>query len=258
MAPEAAEYDRISVFPQKTFAEFGERGFLGMIVPADYGGTGIGTMGYCLLSEALGRLSAGYHHNGIFQTQYMILNYGTEAQKKRFLPGLAVGRMHAATAISEPEMGSSFARMETTARKTRNGYILNGIKSHINDAAEADVMNVFAQTDKGLTVFLLEKGTAGFKIGRKLDPMGLRASPIYEFELKNCLIPKENLLGGDGQGSHGSNPELRGAATGGKKSGDGLSGNSLAYSGALYQAGGRGAAAQQGGVPGRKRRGVFS
>lgn len=200
MAPEVGEYDRKSIFPQAAFAEFGQRGFLGVIVPPQYKGSGIGTMGYCILSEELGRLSAGYHHNGIFQTQKMIMKFGTEAQKKRFLPGLATGRIHAATAISEPEMGSSFAKMKTRARKTQDGYVLNGIKSHINDAAEADVMNLFAQTEKGLTVFLLEKGTSGFKIIRKLDPMGLRTSPIYEFELHNCLISEENMLGQDGQG----------------------------------------------------------
>jgi alkylation response protein AidB-like acyl-CoA dehydrogenase len=157
-------------------------------------------MDYCLLSEELGRLSAGYHHNGIFQTQYMILHHGTPAQKQRFLPGLATGTLHAATAISEPAMGSSFAHMQTFAQKTKGGYILNGVKSHINDAAEADVMNLIAQTDRGPTIFLLEKGTPGFKIKRKLDPIGLRTSPIYEFELADCLITRDHLLGREGQG----------------------------------------------------------
>jgi alkylation response protein AidB-like acyl-CoA dehydrogenase len=200
MAPKVEEYDRQSIFPRETFLKFGEQGFLGVIVPSEYGGLGLGTVAYCLLSEELGRLSAGYHHNGIFQTQKMILTYGTRQQKEKFLPGLASGRIHAATAISEPEMGSSFAKMKTFAKKTNENYILNGVKSHINDAAEADVMNIMAQTDRGLTIFLLEKKTPGFKIIKKLDPIGLRASPIYEFELKDCPIPKENVLGQEGKG----------------------------------------------------------
>nr|HID60108.1 acyl-CoA dehydrogenase [Desulfobacterales bacterium] len=200
MAPEVEKYDRASIFPKAAFREFGEEGFLGVIVPKEYGGLGLGTMEYCLLSEELGRLSAGYTHNGIFQTQKMITMYGTDEQKERFLPGLASGKLHAATAISEPGMGSSFKKMKTCARKEGGVYILNGVKSHINDAAEADVMNVFAQTDQGLTVFLLEKGTPGFKLTRKLDPIGLRASPIYEFELEDCPIPGENILGEEGKG----------------------------------------------------------
>jgi butyryl-CoA dehydrogenase len=200
MAPEVEQYDRGSVFPKRAFREFGKQGFLGVIVPPNYGGLGLGNMAYCLLSEELGRLSAGYHHNGIFQTQHMILHHGTDEQKRRFLPGLAAGKLHAATAISEPAMGSSFAHMRTFAKKEKDGYILNGVKSHINDAAEADVMNLIAQTAGGPTIFLLQKGTPGFKIRRKMDPIGLRTSPIYEFELWDCPIAQENVLGQEGQG----------------------------------------------------------
>ncbi|MDP7078091.1 MAG: acyl-CoA dehydrogenase family protein [Desulfobacterales bacterium] len=200
MAPKIEEYDRRSIFAKEAFLKFGEQGFLGVIVPQEFGGLALGTMEYCLLSEELGRLSAGYHHNGIFQTQKMIMNYGTQEQKKRFLPGLASGKFHAATAISEPAAGSSFAKIKTFARNIKDNYILNGVKNHINDAAEADILNLLARTERGLTIFLLEKGTPGFKIKRKLDPIGLRASPIYEFELKESPIPKENLLGQEGEG----------------------------------------------------------
>jgi alkylation response protein AidB-like acyl-CoA dehydrogenase len=200
MAPEAVRYDRQSVFPKQAFIEFGRQGFLGVMVPREYGGLGLKVLDYCLLSEELGRLSAGYHHNGIFQTQHMLLHHGTQAQKQRFLPGLATGALHAATAISEPSMGSSFAQMQTFAKKTEGGYIVNGVKSHINDAAEADVLNLIAQTECGPTLFLLEKGADGFKIRRKLDPIGLRTSPIYEFELTDCFLASDHLLGQEGQG----------------------------------------------------------
>ena len=200
MAPDSWECDQKSVFPRQIFREFGNQGFLGAAVPEKYGGLGLGTMEYCLLSEELGRLSAGYHHNNLFQTQKMILDFGTEEQKKRFFPGLATGQIHAATAISEPKMGSSFAGMETMAREDENDFIVNGVKSHINDAAEADILNLFARTDQGITIFLVEKNIPGFHITRKLDPMGMRTSPIYEFELRSCRIPKKNIIGRPGQG----------------------------------------------------------
>jgi alkylation response protein AidB-like acyl-CoA dehydrogenase len=201
MAPGVDECDRKSVFPAETFRAFGKQGFLGVIVPKQYGGLGMGTMEYCLLSEEIGRLSAGYHHNNLFQTQKMLLSNGTEQQKEKYLQGLASGELHAATAISEPGMGSSFSRMGTRAVETDGGYVINGVKSHINDAAEADVLNVFAATPEGTSIFLLEKETPGFKITGKLDPIGMRASPIYEFELDDCFISKENLLGNPGDGT---------------------------------------------------------
>ena len=199
MVPGAAACDRKSVFPKEVFREFGKQGFLGVIVPEKYGGLGLGTMEYCLLSEEVGRLSAGYHHNNLFQTQKMLLNYGTQNQKRKYLRGLASGEIHAATAISEPAMGSSFAGMETIAREDHDVFIVNGVKSHINDALEADILNLFVRTNQGTTILLLEKNTPGFNITKKLDPMGMRASPIYEFELRDCRIPKNNLVGLPGQ-----------------------------------------------------------
>ena len=200
MAPEIDEYDRKSVFPRETFRKFGAHGFLGAAVPSRFGGQGLGTPGYCLLCEELGRLGAGAVHNGIFQTQKMILVCGTEDLKQAYLPGLASGAIHAATAISEPDMGSSFAMMKTSATRDGNGYVLNGEKTHINDAAEADLLNVFAKTDAGLTVFLVEKGTPGFIVKQKLDPMGLRSSPIYALEFSECRIPKARVVGNEGGG----------------------------------------------------------
>jgi len=200
MEPEIDYYDQKSLFPRETFRKFGADGFLGAAVPKTYGGQGLGTLGYCLICEELGRLGAGAIHNGIFQTQKMILTCGTEALKQRFLPGLCSGEIHAATAISEPDMGSSFTRMETTAKRDGNSYMLNGVKTHINDAAEADLVNVFAKTELGLTVFLVEKESAGFHIREKLDPIGLRSSPIYTLEFSDCRIPDNYVVGEEGQG----------------------------------------------------------
>lgn len=200
MEPEIDDYDRKSMFPRETFRKFGAEGFLGAAVPRNYGGQGLGTLGYCLLCEELGHLGAGAVHNGIFQTQIMILKFGTKEMKQEFLPGLCSGQIHAATAISEPDMGSSFALMKTTAKRKGSSYVLNGVKTHINDAAEADVINVFAKTDLGLTVFLVKKETPGFQIKEKLDPMGLRSSPIYTLEFVDCHVRDSHIVGGEGRG----------------------------------------------------------
>lgn len=200
MAPEIDEYDRESVFPRETFRKFGAQGFLGAAVPKGFGGKGLGTPGYCLLCEELGRLGAGAIHNGIFQTQKMILFCGSEELKRTYLPGLSSGAIHAATAISEPDMGSSFALMMTFARRDGAFYVLNGEKTHINDAAEAELINVFAKTDSGLSVLLVEKGTDGFLVTEKLDPIGLRSSPIYTVKFSECRIPEARLVGREGGG----------------------------------------------------------
>ena len=200
MRPEIDRYDRESRFPRGTFRKFGAEGFPGAAVPREYGGQGLGTLAYCLLCEELGRLGAGTIHNGIYQTQKMLLDHGSEALKKTYLPGLCSGEIHAATAISEPEMGSSFARMQTAAVRDGGGYRIDGIKTHINDAAEARLINVLAKTEMGPSVFLLETPAEGFEVVEKLDPMGLRSSPIYTIAFRGCWIPETHRLGAEGDG----------------------------------------------------------
>ena len=198
--PEAREYDERNLFPGETFQKMGREGFLGLIVPAAYGGGGGGAVEYAILCEEVARASAAYIHNGHYQTQRMLLHHGTEEQRRELLPRLASGEYLAATAISEAGVGSSFSGMASRARKVEDGYILNGEKIHINDAAEAQLINFFAIAPSGLTVFLVETSKPGFRIMEKMDPIGLRASPIYSLGLAEYRLPANRRIGGEGQG----------------------------------------------------------
>jgi alkylation response protein AidB-like acyl-CoA dehydrogenase len=198
--PEARDYDEKSLFPLKTFRQMGKEGFLGLTVPKEYGGGHGGAIEYSILCEEIAKASAAYIHNGHYQTEKMLIHYGTEDQRREFLPKLASGDYLAATAISEPGVGSSFSAMASTARKEKDSYILNGEKVHINDAAEAQVINFFALAPQGLTIFLVDPKSPGFTIGEKMDPMGLRASPIYSFRLEECRLPESRRIGQEGQG----------------------------------------------------------
>ncbi len=198
--PEAQEYDEKGLFPWKTFRRMGKAGFMGLTIPPDYGGTGGGAQEYAIVCEEVAKASSAYIHNGHYQTAIMVSRFGTEEQKLLFLPRLASGDWLAATAVSEPEVGSSFKQMRSRGRKDGSSYLLEGHKVHINDAAEATVINFFATTDQGFTVFLVDTREPGFTITSKMDPMGLRASPIYEFVLKDYRLPENRRLGDEGQG----------------------------------------------------------
>ena len=139
-------------------------------------------------------------HNGHFQTQKMLIEYGSENQKQRYLDKLLNGEYLAATAITEPTVGSSFKKMQTRVKRQGDGFVLNGVKTLINDAAEADIMNVFAKGEEGISVFIIEKNTPGLNILRKMDPIGMRSSPVYEFELKDCKVGADHLIGEMGLG----------------------------------------------------------
>ena len=198
--PEISMYEEKSILPLDIFRKLGEKGFLKAHIPKEHGGRGLGSIAYCLLCEELGKAGAGLIHNGHFQTGKMLIQYGTRIQKKKYFDKLLSGDYLAATAITEPTVGSSFADMKTTVKKQGNTYILNGVKTLINDAAEADIMNVFARGEEGISVLLVEKNTPGLKILKKMDPIGMRSSPIYEFELKDCAVPADQLIGNMGEG----------------------------------------------------------
>lgn len=200
IAPEALECDRKGVFPFQTFRKMGAEGFFAPIVPEMYGGLGLTTVEYALISQEISMASPAYSHNGTFQAQKAILLFGSEAQKEKYLPKLARGENIGAIAISEENVGSSFRSMETFAKKSAGSYVINGHKTHINDAAEADVLILLAKTDAGLGCFIVEKGQEGMAIADKLDPSGYRASPIYKFTLKDVVLPEDRRLGEEGKG----------------------------------------------------------
>ena len=198
--PEALEYDRRGVFALRAFREMGEKGFFGLIVPKEFGGLGLSTLEYSLVSQEIAKASPAYSHNGTYQCQKALLMFGTEEQKRRYLPGLARGEKIGAIAISEENVGSSFKGMQTYAKKIDNVYVVNGHKTHINDAAEADVILLLAKTDGGLSCFIIEKNQKGFTILEKLDPTGYRASPIYKFALNNAELAEKQRLSHEGEG----------------------------------------------------------
>jgi len=198
--PQIMEYEEKSILPLEIFRTIGREGFLKAHIPTEYGGLGLGTMAFCLVSEELGKAGAGLIHNGHFQTQKMLVEYGTQKQREKYLPKLLNGEYLAATAITEPTVGSSFATMQTTVKRHDHAFVLTGVKTLINDAAEADVTNVFASSEEGISVFLVDKNTPGFRIVRKMDPIGMRSSPIYEFELKDCALKAGQLVGPMGAG----------------------------------------------------------
>ena len=199
--PQIMKYEEQSVFPRDIFQEAGRRGFLRAHIPVANGGGGLGTLAFCVVSEELAKAGFGMTHNGHFQTQKMLIEYGAPGQRQKYLEKLLTGEYLAATAITEPAVGSSFAAMQTRVEKRGDDYVLNGVKTLINDAAEANVINVFAREgDRGISVFLLEKRTPGFRILKKQDPMGMRSSPIYEFELKDCTVSAGQRMGEAGAG----------------------------------------------------------
>jgi alkylation response protein AidB-like acyl-CoA dehydrogenase len=197
--PEAKEFDEKGIFPWETFRRMGQAGFMGIPIPKHYGGMGGGAQEYAIFCEEVAKGSAAYIHNGHYQTAIMIARFGTEEQKSHLLPPLASGQWLAATAVSEPEVGSSFKAMQARAQREGPLYVLNGHKVHINDAAEATLLNFFATTEQGITVFLVDPRAPGFQITDKMDPIGLRASPIYAFALTNYRLPETRRLGEEGQ-----------------------------------------------------------
>jgi len=198
--PRIMEYEEKSVLPREFFTEIGAQGFLRAHISREDGGLGLGTIAFCLVAEELAKAGTGLIHFGQFQTQKMLLGYGSPEQREKYLTKLLTGEYLAAVAITEPTVGSSFATMQTTVQKRDDTFVLNGLKTLINDAAEADIVTVLAKSDEGISVFIVEKGTPGFKILKKLDPLGMRSSPIYEFELRDCVVKAGQLVGNLGNG----------------------------------------------------------
>lgn len=185
-----------------------EMGLFGLSIPEEYGGLGVGMVGKCALYEEIGKTHNGYTtligaHTGIGSVG--IVEMGSEAQKKKYLPDMATGKLLGAFALTEPSAGSNATNLKTTAVKKGNKYILNGTKHYITNATVADIFTVMAVTDpakgaKGITSFIVEKGFPGFKVGAVERKMGLRGSHSAELVFEDCEVPEENVLGVEGQG----------------------------------------------------------
>lgn len=206
--PTAAERDEEERFDREIFDKMAELGLTGIPWPEEYGGIGADFVSYCIAVEELSRVCAS---TGVTLSAHLslaswpIYTYGNEDQKQNFLKRLATGEALGAYALSEPGSGSDAAAMKTVAKKDGDDYILNGNKVWITNGGVADIYLVFAITDpeakhKGISAFIVEKGTEGFTFGKKEKKLGIRSSPTTELIFENCRVPKENLLGEEGEG----------------------------------------------------------
>ena len=205
--PRAAEIDRTDEFPWDLWKRMAELGLLGMTLPPEYGGSGMDIVSWAIAQEEMARASVVVADIQLLSTlmQNMILKNGSEAQKQKYLSTLGSGEKICIIAQTEPGAGSDVAGIQTTAKLERDGYVLNGTKRFITCAMLADLAIVVATVDKskghkGITLFLVEKGTPGFSPGSKEHLMGVRGMATGEVVLDNCWVPKENLLGGEGEG----------------------------------------------------------
>ncbi|GFZ85323.1 acyl-CoA dehydrogenase [Compostibacillus humi] len=206
--PTAAERDEEERFDREIFDKMGELGLTGIPWPEEYGGIGADYVSYVIAVEELSRVCAS---TGVTLSAHLslaswpIYKYGSEEQKKNYLYRLATGEALGAYALSEPGAGSDVASMKTVAKKDGDDYILNGNKVWITNGGVADIYIVFAKTNpderhKGITAFIVEKGTEGFSFGKKEKKLGIRSSPTTELIFENCRIPEENRLGEEGEG----------------------------------------------------------
>jgi alkylation response protein AidB-like acyl-CoA dehydrogenase len=205
--PVRAELDEKEEFPWAIIKDLADTDLLGVFIPEEYGGLGGGCLELCLVVEELSRACSGvavsYAVNSL--GSFTLLEYGSDEQKRKYLPDIARGKKLAAFALTEETAGSDAAGIKTTATKTEGGYLLNGSKLFITNGGEADLYTVIALTDKtrgirGATAFMLEKGTPGFSFGRKEKKMGIRASSTRELIFEDCLVPEENIIGREGMG----------------------------------------------------------
>ena len=208
IAPRAEEIDASNEFPRDLWPRLGDLGLLGITVDEEEGGSGLGYLEHCVAMEEVSRASAsvglsyGAHSN--LCVNQIKLN-GTPAQRGRYLPKLISGEHVGALAMSEPGAGSDVVGMRTRAIRRGDRYVLNGSKMWITNGPDAEVLVVYAKTDpdagsRGITAFLIEKGTAGFSTAQKLDKLGMRGSNTSELVFEDCEVPAENVIGEPGQG----------------------------------------------------------
>ncbi|HEY1020063.1 MAG TPA: acyl-CoA dehydrogenase family protein [Sediminibacterium sp.] len=206
--PHVMEWDEAQVFPIEVFKELGKLGMMGVLVPQEYGGAGLGYFEYNAIIQEISKVcgSIGLSvaaHNSLCTNH--ILSFGTEAQKKQWLPKLATAEWLGAWGLTEPNTGSDAGNMKTTAVKEGDHWVLNGTKSWITHGKSGDVAVVICRTGEprtsgNSTTFVVERGTPGFTAGKKENKLGMRASETAEMIFDNCRIPDSNRLGEVGDG----------------------------------------------------------
>ncbi|HEY4009963.1 MAG TPA: acyl-CoA dehydrogenase family protein, partial [Acidobacteriaceae bacterium] len=209
VGPHVSEWDEKSEFPHGVVKKLGEMGLMGVIFPEELGGAGLGYVEYVLAVEELSRVDGSVgiivaSHNSLC-TNHIMLG-GNDAQRKRWIPKLASGEWLGAWGLTEPGSGSDAGGMRTTAVRGKDGWVLNGSKTFITNGTYANCALVLAVTDKekgthgGISAFLVERGTQGFRSGKKENKLGLRASDTAELIFENCLVPDDCLVGDVGAG----------------------------------------------------------
>ena len=208
LAPHAAEWERDAAFPREELKTMGRLGFMGMTVPPEWGGAGADYVAYAVALEeiaagdgATSTIMSGHNSVGCMP----ILEYGTPEQKEKYLRPLARGEKLSAFCLTEPEVGSDAAAIKTRAERRGDRYVINGTKQFITSGKNADVALVFAVTDpgagkRGISCFIVETNTSGYRVGRVEKKMGQNASDTCEIHFDNLEIPAENRLGEEGQG----------------------------------------------------------
>lgn len=206
--PYVMEWDEKQEAPKELFHKLGEQGFLGVLVPEEYGGAGLGYFEYVTVVSEIARVcgSIGLSvaaHNSLCTGH--IKDFGNEEQKKKWLPKLATGKWLGAWALTEPGTGSDAMNMKCVAEKKGDGWIINGVKCWITNGKMGDMVVAIVRTGQkgdshGMTAFAIERGTPGLSAGRKENKLGMRASETTEVLFNNCYVTRENLLGEEGEG----------------------------------------------------------
>ncbi|MGE5536866.1 MAG: acyl-CoA dehydrogenase [Acidobacteriota bacterium] len=197
LAPRVIEAYREEKYDPDLIPQMGKLGLLGPTIPEEYGGAGLGYVAYGLITRELERIDSGYRSSMSVQSSlvmYPIYAYGTEAQRRKYLPGLATGAIIGCFGLTEPDHGSDPGSMVTRAEKVSGGYKLNGSKTWISNAPVADVAVVWAKLDGKIRGFLVERGTNGFATPKIEGKLSLRCSITGEIVLEDCVVPEENLL----------------------------------------------------------------
>jgi alkylation response protein AidB-like acyl-CoA dehydrogenase len=206
--PDIMKYDEAQEFPSKIISQLGELGFMGIIVPEEYGGSGLNYLDFAIIIEELARVDPSVAlsvaaHNGLCSNH--IYKFGNEEQRNKYLPPLTSGEKIGMWGLTEPSSGSDASNMITTAEKKDGRYIINGSKTFITHGTVGDTAVIIARTNrtsgkKGISAFIVESGFDGFIKGKKENKLGMRASDTTQITFENCIVPGDNLLGNEGEG----------------------------------------------------------
>lgn len=207
LIPRAKEVDIKGEFPKDNFKKMAERGLLGLIFPKEYGGSGLDMVSYCVAMEEIAKAcgsTATINLSHVLSTLTLYL-FGNEKQKENYLKPMIKGEKIGAFAITERGGGSDILSIQTGAKVKEDGYVINGVKSYITNAKQADIYIILTSTDKtkgskGLSAIIVEKETEGISFGKTEDLIGMRGISLGEIIIKECSVPKENLLGSEGDG----------------------------------------------------------